>query len=30
MLPGCPNLEDNWQTLYQCHGDGYNNLAVYQ
>lgn len=28
-LPGCPTLDSNWAVLYQCQGDGFNNLDAF-
>ena len=28
-LPGCPTLDSNWAILYQCQGDGFNNLDAF-
>ena len=28
-LPGCPTLDENWAILYQCQGDGFNNLDAF-
>ena len=28
-LPGCPTLDSNWAILYQCRGEGFNNLDAF-
>ena len=28
-LPGCPTLDSDWAILYQCQGDGFNNLDAF-
>ena len=28
-LPDCPTLDSDWAILYQCQGDGFNNLDAF-